>query len=274
MPSLNQGVLGRVRVPFAPAAEQSAIATALSDVDALLAAQDAVIAKKRAIKQGAMDELLTGKRRLPGFSGEWEVKSLGNFGACHRGVTYDPANDLYQADSQESVRLLRANNVQDSTIDLDELQFVNNERVSEHQYLRRDDVLICMANGSKNLVGKAARFVLPDDVSYTFGAFMGCFRPDPIKISPEFAFYLFQTEAYRLHLANLLAGSSINNLSSKSIERLKIKIPVQVEEQSSIAEVLTDMGSELTALEARRAKTAQLKQGMMQALLTGRVRLV
>ena len=131
-----------------------------------------------------------------------------------------------------------------------------------------------MANGSKDLVGKAARFTLDDGMRYTFGAFMGCYRPDPAKVLPVFAFYLFQTEAYRLHLANLLAGSSINNLAPKSIEGLEIAIPVREAEQAAIAGVLSDIDTELTALQAQRAKTAQLKQGMMQALLTGRIRLV
>ena len=272
--NLNGGLVRSIPILRPPLAEQSAIATALGDVDALLAAQDALIAKKRAIKQGAMQELLTGKRRLPGFSGEWRVKRLGDFGACHRGVSYNPSTDLLRGDTQKSVRLLRANNVQDSSIDLAGIQFVRNERVADHQYLRSDDVLICMANGSKDLVGKAARFALFDGMKYTFGAFMGCYRPDPTKVSPIFSFYLFQTEAYRLHLANLLAGSSINNLSPKSIEGMEIAIPVQDEEQTAIAAALSDMDTELTALEAQRAKTAQLKQGMMQALLTGRIRLV
>ena len=126
MVNLNQGSLSSLQVQYPPLAEQSAIATALSDVDALLAAQDALIAKKRAIKQGAMQELLTGKRRLPGFSGEWEVRSLGNFGACYRGVSYNPSTDLLFGDTHESVRLLRANNVQDSSIDLDGLQGTSN----------------------------------------------------------------------------------------------------------------------------------------------------
>ena len=271
---VNLGALNKLAIPVPLPAEQSAIATALGDVDGLLAAQDALIAKKRAIKQGAMQELLTGKRRLPGFSGEWGVRSLGNFGACYRGVSYDPTTDLFLGDAHESVRLLRANNVQDSSIDLEGLQFVRNDRVAERQSLRHGDVLICMANGSKDLVGKAARFTLADGMRYTFGAFMGCYRPDPAKVSPVFSFYLFQTDAYRLHLANLLAGSSINNLAPKSIEGLEIAIPLQDAEQDAIAEVLSDMDTEITALEASRAKTAQLKQGMMQALLTGRIRLV
>ncbi len=243
-------------------------------MDDLLVAQDALIAKRRAIKQGAMQALLSGERRLPGFCAQWEVRRLGDFGVYHRGVAYNPDADLLAEDAQDSVRLLRANNVQDSTVDLDGLQFVRQECVAERQYLRNGDVLICMANGSKALVGKAAKFTLSDGMRYTFGAFMGCYRADPLAVSSDFAFYLFQTEVYRSHLANLLAGSSINNLSPGSIEDMQVVIPVQREEQSAIAEVLSKMEAEVSALEQQRAKTAQLKQGMMQQLLTGSIRLI
>ncbi|MET3449101.1 restriction endonuclease subunit S [Ralstonia sp. 1138] len=259
-------------VPAFP--EQTAIAEALGDVDALLSGLDKLIAKKRDLKQAAMQQLLTGKTRLPGFSGEWEVKRLGEFGVCYRGVSYSPNDDLFSGDVAESVRLLRANNVQNSSVVLDVLQFVKRNRVADHQYLCVGDVLICMANGSKELVGKAARVVLDDGMNYTFGAFMGCYRPNTGLVNASFSFYLFQTEAYRRQLAILLAGSSINNLSPKSIDGLEMKIPARREEQASIAEVLSSMDAELAALEARREKTRLLKQGMMQELLTGKTRLV
>lgn len=273
--NINGQKLKTYPIPLPPTKdEQSAIAEALSDVDALLSGLDKLIAKKRDLKQAAMQQLLTGKTRLPGFSGEWVVKRLGEFGVCYRGVSYSPNDDLFSGDVAESVRLLRANNVQNSSVVLDVLQFVKRNRVADHQYLCVGDVLICMANGSKELVGKAARVVLDDGMNYTFGAFMGCYRPNTGLVNASFSFYLFQTEAYRRQLAILLAGSSINNLSPKSIDGLEMKIPARREEQASIAEVLSNMDAELAALEARRDKTRLLKQGMMQELLTGKTRLV
>jgi type I restriction enzyme S subunit len=146
------------------------------------------------------------------------------------------------------------------------------DRVREHQILREGDVLICMANGSKALVGKAAYFEINDGFEYTFGAFMGAYRGNE-QANRRFVFYLFQTGRYRDYITNLLAGSSINNLSPSSIESLEFKFP-KLSEQEAIAETLTDMDRELIALESRLAKTCELKQGMMQELLTGRTRLV
>jgi type I restriction enzyme S subunit len=110
-------------------------------------------------------------------------------------------------------------------------------------------------------------------MGYTFGAFMGCFRSNSTTTNARFVFYLFQTERYRNYINNLLAGSSINNLTPSSIESLEFAMPPNTE-QTAIATVLSDMDAELAALEARRDKTRALKQGMMQELLTGRIRLV
>ena len=143
--------------------------------------------------------------------------------------------------------------------------------LASHQILQQDDILICMANGSKALVGKAGIFMVSDGHEYTFGAFMGCFRSNPAEANPAFVFYLFLTGRYRDYINNLLAGSSINNLRPSSIESLEFPMPNHPE-QTAIAEVLTEMDSELAGLEQRREKTRALKQAMMQELLTGRTR--
>jgi type I restriction enzyme S subunit len=260
-------------LPLPPLPEQRAIATALSDVDGLLGGLDRLIAKKRDLKQAAMQQLLTGQTRLPGFHGEWEVKRLGDFGKCLRGVSYKGDSDLSTHDTPYTKRLLRSNNVQNAVVVTDEVQFVNAARVSSHQILQPDDILICMANGSKALVGKAGIFMLSDGHEYTFGAFMGCFRTNSAEANPAFVFYLFLTARYRDYINNLLAGSSINNLRPSSIESLEFSTPPHPE-QTAIASVLSEMDGELAVLEQRREKTRALKQAMMQELLTGRTRLV
>ncbi len=274
VPHTNLGILRAYKVPLPPSvAEQRAIAAALSDVDALLDGLERLIAKKRDLKQATMQQLLTGQTRLPGFSGEWEVKRLGEVGKCLRGVSYRGDSDLSTHDTARTKRLLRSNNVQDATVVTYDVQFVNAERVSANQLLRQDDILICMANGSKALVGKAGRFTLRDGYDYTFGAFMGCFRTNTVEANAAFVFVLFQTGPYRGYINNLLAGSSINNLRPSNIESLEFSMP-QLVEQTAIAAVLSDMDAELSALMARRDKTRALKQSMMQELLTGRTRLV
>lgn len=272
---LTKATLASIPIALPPTlAEQEAIADALSDADGLIESLEKLIAKKRQIKQGTMQELLTGHRRLPGFSGKWETRLLGELGRCVRGVSYNPSVDLYPHDTLDSVRLLRSNNVQDSIIVFTDMQYVDTSRVKQDQYLRSDDVLICMANGSRDLVGKAGRFSADDGYRYTFGAFMGAFRPNTAAVDVLLAFYLFQTESYRKHIAILLAGSSINNLTPGSVEALSILLPTALPEQSAIAAILSDMDAEIAALEAKLTKARQMKQGMMQELLTGRTRLI
>lgn len=272
-PGINGNEYAQLPLPIPPLPEQRAIAAALSDVDALLSGLDRLIAKKRDLKQAAMQQLLTGQTRLPGFHGEWEVKRLGEVGKCLRGVSYKGDSDLSTHDTPHTKRLLRSNNVANAVVVTDEVQFVNTARVSSHQILQQDDILICMANGSKALVGKAGIFAVSDGYEYTFGAFMGCFRTNSAAANPAFTFYLFLTARYREYINNLLAGSSINNLRPSSIESLEFPTP-PLAEQTAIAAVLSDMDAELAALESRHAKTRDLKQAMMQELLTGRTRLV
>lgn len=282
--SLNQGAqanlflnhIKSLRIALPPTkAEQVTISEVLSDADALIDSLEQFLAKKRQLKQGALQELLTGQRRLPAFRGEWGPVVLQQLGKCHRGVSYNPQSDLSPFDTASTVRLLRSSNVQDGKIVLLDVQYVNSRRVSSDQRLRAGDVLICMANGSRDLVGKAGRFRVTDDGrEYTFGAFMGCFRPNGNAADPDFVSYIFQTEEYRSHIALLLAGSSINNLSPSSVKALVTRIPPDKAEQTAIAAILSDMETEIAALEAKLAKARQLKQGMMQELLTGRIRLV
>ena len=271
-PLITGTQLKGIPIPTPAPEEQVKIVSALSEIDALIRTLDQLIAKKRDIQQATMQQLLTGQRRLPGFSGEWEVKRLGDFGQCLRGVSYKGDADLLAYDTDETYRLLRSNNVQQSAIDVDGLQFVNARCVSSHQVLKHKDILICMANGSKDLVGKAGLFKVSDGHRYTFGAFMGCFRMRA-SAEPDFIFALFGTNKYKNYIANLLAGSSINNLRPRDIEQMEFRFPPK-DEQAGIASLLSDMDSELAALEARRNKACQLKQGMMQELLTGRIRLV
>ncbi|MBX9856693.1 MAG: restriction endonuclease subunit S [Gemmatimonadaceae bacterium] len=262
-----------VPIPMPPEPEQDALIEVVHDVDKLLEELAHLIAKKRDIKQAAMQQLLTGQTRLPGFYGEWEARRLDHAGRCLRGVTYRGDTDLFPHDTAASKRLLRANNIQAASLELRDVQYVRASCVSDAQLLQQEDILICMANGSKDLVGKAALFSNPDGSPYTFGAFVGCFRTDSATADARFVFALLQSAEYRKMINNLLAGSSINNLRPSAVESLMFCFP-ELDEQRAIARVLGDVDREISALEARRDKTLALKQAMMQELLIGRTRLV
>ena len=256
-----------IQIPLPSLPEQQAIATALSDCDAWIDSLEKVIAKKQLIKQAAMQELLTPKEG-------WEVKNLGEIGSCLRGVSYSGESDLFNSDNEYSVKLLRSNNVFNSKVIFENVQNVNKQRVKEQQIIRRNDVLICMANGSKDLVGKAGYCnKIFDTGKFTFGAFMGIFRLNCSIVHPYFLYNNFLTRNYRNYIDLLLSGSSINNLKPSDIEQITINIP-SYSEQTRIATILSDMDAEIEALERKLHKARQIKQGMMQELLTGRVRLV
>ncbi|MBJ6981672.1 restriction endonuclease subunit S [Luteimonas sp. MC1572] len=249
-----------------PKPEQIAIATALSDVDALLGAQDALIAKKRAIKQGAMQELLTGKRRLPGFSGEWEVKQLGRL--LESPVTDGP--HLTPKFIDRGVPFLSVNNLVDGKIDWTDLRYISD---GDHREFSRK----CRPRKGDILFGKAASVgmvaLVETEIEFNIWSPIALIRVAP-QLSARFVYRQLQSGFVEKQVLLLTNSSSQGNIGMGDIERLEIAYPRTREEQVAIAALLDDLDYEITALETQRAKTAQLKQGMMQALLTGRIRLV
>jgi len=149
--------------------EQCAIAEALSDVDALVRALDGLILKRRDLKQAAMQQLLTGQTRLPGFHGKWEETTLGQIGNCIIGLTYKPENIV-----ENGLLVLRSSNVQNGRLAYDDNVYVNLE-VAEHLYTRPGDILVCVRNGSRALIGKCAP-IDQQAAGVTFGAFMSVYR--------------------------------------------------------------------------------------------------
>lgn len=261
--------LGDVVIPLPNLTEQKRIAAALSGVDDMIGALDETIAKKRQIKEGLMQQLMTGKTRLPGFSGEWREAELKEFGYMIRGVSYKPEDSSLKPEDGY-VRLLRSNNIQEGKMVYADYVFVKSANIADYQYMKDGDILICMANGSKQLVGKAAR--LTRSGVYTFGAFMGVFRCNDKTVCP-FVEELLKTGYYRKLLDDILTGSAINNLNGAAVESLKFFVPSDSQEQRAIAAVLCKADDEINGLECQRDKYRLIKQGMMQELLTGKTRL-
>ena len=260
-PQISLQQVRNAEVPLPPLDQQSAIAEALSDADALLGGLDRLIAKKRDLKQAAMQQLLTGQIRLPGFHGDWEETRLGEIGECIIGLTYDPKDVV-----EHGLLVLRSSNVQNGRLAFEDNVHVN-LKVAEHLYTRAGDILVCVRNGSRALIGKSA---LIDEATagMTFGAFMSVFRTRHW----QFIAHAFQSSDIQRQIRDNI-GATINQITSKDMNGFRVRLPPD-DEQVAIATVLSDMDAELSALEARRDKTRALKQGMMQELLTGRIRLV
>lgn len=271
VPTLNRNDLHTCTVSLPPTkAEQTAIAGALSDIDSLIRNFDRTIAKKQNIRQGAMEQLLSGQLRLPGFKKKWVESELGQLGRMVRGVGYKPEQS-HRLLSLNSTLLLRSTNVQNGKICTTDVVYVDDDCIRREQIMKQGDILICTANGSRELVGKSALFL--ESIKCTFGAFMGVFRCYDAQFS-SFVYYLFQSQKYRHLLEDILTGSAINNLNASQIEGLVFLLPDDNEEIFAIADTLTAMDDEIAMLQLERDKYANIRAGMMDELLSGKKRLI
>ncbi|WP_168708567.1 restriction endonuclease subunit S [Hydrogenophaga sp. PAMC20947] len=266
MKHLNVGDMKRLLLPFPPVEEQRAIATALSDVDALLAKLDAFIAKKRDLKQATMQQLLTGQTRLPGFSGEWEVKRLGDLGRFLKGSGV--RKDESRSGDLPCVRYGEIYTQHDDYIK-EFHSWISPAVASTALRLKTGDLCFAGSGETKEEIGKCVAFV--EDVEAYAGGDIVVLRPD--SSSSLFLGYLLNTKRVNAQKASKGQGDAVVHISATALSTLQISRP-KLEEQAAIASVLADMDTELTALEARRDKTRALKLGMMQELLTGKIRLL
>ena len=260
----------RLCLPWPTEPEQRAIAAALSDVDALLGGLDRLIAKKRDLKQAAMQQLLTGQTRLPGFSGEWEVKRLGDVGATYGGLTGKTKADFGEGAASYITFMNVMSNL---VIDCDMFERVNVSPHETQNLVMKGDLFF---NGSSETPEEVAMcaVLLEDgrDIYLNSFCFGFRFREGAQADGVFFAYYLRSEEGREL-MKSLAQGSTRYNLSKVALLDSSLLSP-SLPEQSAIAAVLSDMDAELSKLVARRDKTRNLKQAMMQELLTGRIRLV
>lgn len=258
MPKINRIELADYRVPLPPTlAEQEAIATALSDADAWIESLEQLIAKKRQIKQGAMQELLTGKRRLPGFSGEWERKMLPEVSQFRGGK----AHEQYIADNATYICV--------------NSKFISTEgkvrKYSTENFCcaRAQDILMVMSD-LPNGKALAKTFVADTDNLYAVNQRVCALTPRE-NYSAQFLAFVLDRNPYFLRFDD---GVSQTHLLNRVFEKCPIVVPPTKAEQNSIATILSDMDTEIAMLETKLTKARQIKQGMMQELLTGRIRLI
>ncbi len=264
-PAVSSRDVRTLSIMVPPPSEQRAIAEALSDADALVESLDALIAKKRDMKQAAMQQLLTGRTRLPGFTEEWEILTVGSFARLLKGRGLS-RGEISEGGSRQCLlygelftkynQVARA--VEGRTDSLDGEPSV------------WGDVLM---PGSTTTTGEdlaTATALLVDEVR--LGGDVNIIRPNLHRVDSRWLAYVL-THSHRQDIAVRAQGVTIHHLYGRDIASIAIQVP-GLEEQSKIAEVLSDMDAEIDALVAKREKAELVKQGMMQELLTGRVRLV
>ena len=269
-PGLSLKNLQDFQIAIPPIPEQRAIATALSDVDALLSGLGNLIAKKQNLKQAAMQQLLTGQTRLPGFSGVWEVKSMKSLGQTYGGLSGKTKEDFGHGSSKYIPFM---NVMKDTVIDPDWLETVDVATSEAQNFAKKGDLFF---NGSSEIPEEVGfcSVLLAEIPNLYLNSFSFGFRfNSDAKVSGLFFAYWFRGADGRTVMSVLAQGATRYNIGKSAFMRLSIPQPTQ-EEQTAIATVLSDMDTELATLQARRDKTRALKQGMMQELLTGRIRLV
>lgn len=259
--SYTGGIAKKLPIIVPPTVEeQNAIATILSDTDTLIERLDKLIAKKKGIKQGTMQQLLTGKKRLQGFSGEWEMKTLGEIATIVGGgtpSTYSPnywngtinwftpteiGLNKYTYSSLRKITKEGLKNCSARILPTGTVLLTTRAGIGDMSILMNEG---CTNQGFQSLIAN-------NDTSY------------------EFLYYLVST------LKNILiknaSGSTFLEISPNKIKQIEVKIP-SIEEQTAIVVILSDMDAEIENLEQKRDKYTMLRQGMMQQLLTGRIRM-
>ena len=238
--SISKDNLASLKIKIPSLDEQAAIASALSDMDSLISSLERLIAKKCLIKQGAMRELLTGKKRLPGFEGEWKTLLLKKCLHVNHGknqINVESKNGIYP--------ILGSGGILGFSIK-------------------------ALADGPSVLIGRKGTIDKPQYIETPFWTIDTLFYTDfNICHYPKFFYYIFCTIDW--HKIN--AASGVPSLRAGDIEEIEVNVPC-AKEQAAIASVLSDMDDEIAALEAKLEKNRKIRSGMMEELLTGRIRLV
>jgi type I restriction enzyme S subunit len=248
-------------------AEQEAIAEALSDADALIEAVEQLLTKKRQVKQGAMSELLTGKRRLAGFSGEWSEKNLGDIAEITKLAGFEYSKYFNSYKDGGDIIVIRGTNITHNKLDLSDIKTIpqSTSNFLQRSKLQKGDlvfayvgtigpVYLITENNKYHLGPNTARITVKDNVS------------------PRFVFWYFCSSFAKKEIDEHISVGAQPSLSMTKIRKFKIALP-EYSEQTAIAEILSDMDAEISALEEKLVKARQVKAGMMSELLTGKIRL-
>ena len=273
-------------IPLPPTkAEQEAIAEALSDADALIESLEQLLTKKRQLKQGAMQELLTGKKRLPGFEinpgykqtevgmipEDWEVMPFVRAVQSYIDYRGRTPRKLGLSWGGGDILALSANNVQMGRIDYDKGAYYGSDELYRKWMVQGEcepgDVLLTMEAPLGNVTQ------VPDSKKYILSQRVLLIKPKTWLLR-DFLTHYMKGFFFQNQLSLNSTGSTAKGIQRKKLDELPVGLPPTLPEQTAIATVLSDMDAEITALEAKLVKARQLKQGMMQELLTGRIRLV
>jgi len=251
-----------------PATEQHAIAEALTDADALIESLEQLLTKKRQIKQGAMQELLTGKRRLPGFSDAWISCLWGDvIDNCSSGATPLRSHPEYY---RGAIRWISSGELNFNFIE-ETLEHISAEALEKTNLKIHPAGTFLMAITGLEAAGTRGACGIVGKPAATNQSCMAIYPSSKLLTAYLFHYYVYKGDELALRYCQ---GTKQQSYTAALIRLLPIEYPESTDEQLAIAQVLSDIDAEITALESRLAKALSLKQAMAQALLTGRIRLV
>lgn len=265
-PNISQNIVKNINIGLPKEIEQKKIASALTSIDNLLLSLDKLIEKKRLIKQGAMQELLTGKKRLPGFAGEWVERRLGEISKIYRGGSPRPIEN-YLTTMNDGINWIKIGDVDKSAKYIYKTQErIKPSGVSSSRYVKSGDFLL------SNSMSFGRPYILKTS---------GCIHDGWLVIQDyqqycdcDFLYYTLSSNYILQQYKAKAAGSSVLNLNKDIASNVIMKYPKDILEQKAIAKVLSSIDKEIESLEGKKAKYEQIKQGMMQLLLTGKIRLI
>ena len=250
--------------------EQKFIAEALSDTDNLIQSLENLIDKKKKIKQGAMQQLLTGKKRLPGFSGEWRKVKVKVIGYAYGGLSGKSKSDF---DGGNKPYITFLNVMNNTIIEISSLRYVRVKSSESQNRVNTGDLLFNTSSETPEEVGMCSVLLGEIDELYLNSFCFGFRIYDQNLFEPLYLAYFFRSNEGRKLFFSLAQGATRYNLSKNLFYNIEFKHP-SIQEQKAIAQVLSDMDNEIEALEEKLEKYKTIKQGMMQELLTGRIRLI
>ena len=267
---ISATALSSIRIPLPTLAEQEAIAEALSDSDALIESLETLLAKKRQVKQGAMSELLTGKRRLV-KSGKWEEKKLSDICWYQEG----PGVRTWQF-TKSGIKLLNGTNIFSGEINLDNTDRFISENLAYGQYAHfmadSGDIVIASSGITVEKFEEKVAFVRDEHLPLCMNTSTIRFKANKNVLQSSFLYFLLMSNMFKKKIGHQATGSAQLNFGPAHLNKVLFKLP-DLPEQTAIAEILSDMDTEIRTLEEKLSKARQVKQGMMSELLTGKIRL-
>ena len=247
--SVNRTSIARTFISYpADLSTQRRIAAILASADKVIAATQNTIAKYKQIKQGMMEELLKPKEG-------WKMVKLGEVGEIVTGLTYSPSNVC-----QEGVLVLRSSNIQDDNLCFEDNVYVD---VESFNPVIENDILICVRNGSRALIGKTAR-ITKEVEGCAFGAFMMVYR----STYNDFLYHFFKSDMFFSQVSRNI-GATINSINGSDLKNMDVYMPSDIIEQHRIASILSGIDAKIAAEEKVLEKYEKVKKGLMERLLDG-----